>query len=133
MRNRDTSAAELRLLAAVRWSIREQGGEPSSPQAVWRRLNDELHPGQNRIDERLDAAAFHIQPLSRIDGHHAPACKSERDGSTLPSHDPLEIVVLLLNIHPHFQKLGQPMNVASNRGVFPIRRQRTSVGLATSL
>ena len=32
MRDRDTIDAELRLLAAVRRSIREQGGEPSSSQ-----------------------------------------------------------------------------------------------------
>jgi hypothetical protein len=30
VRNRETIDAELRLLAPVRWSIREQGGEPSS-------------------------------------------------------------------------------------------------------
>jgi len=30
MRDLDTTDAELRLLAAVRWSIREHGGEPSS-------------------------------------------------------------------------------------------------------
>jgi hypothetical protein len=28
MRDRETIDAELRLLAAVRWSIREHGGEP---------------------------------------------------------------------------------------------------------
>jgi hypothetical protein len=32
MRNLDTIDSELRLLAAMRWSIREHGGEPSSPQ-----------------------------------------------------------------------------------------------------
>jgi hypothetical protein len=41
MRDLDTIDAELRLLAAVRWSIREQGGEPSSRQVDellgWRR------------------------------------------------------------------------------------------------
>jgi hypothetical protein len=41
MRDRETIDAELRLLAAVRWSIREHGGEPSSRQI------DEL------LDERL--------------------------------------------------------------------------------
>jgi hypothetical protein len=41
MRDCDTIDDELRLLAAVRWSIREQGGEPSSRQI------DEL------LDERL--------------------------------------------------------------------------------
>ena len=30
MRDLDTIDSELRLLAAVRWSIREHGGEPSS-------------------------------------------------------------------------------------------------------
>ena len=32
MRDRDTIDTELRLLAAVRWSIREQDGQPSSLQ-----------------------------------------------------------------------------------------------------
>ena len=32
MRDLDTIDSELRLLAAVRWSIREHGGEPSSRQ-----------------------------------------------------------------------------------------------------
>ena len=43
MRDRETIDSELRLLAAVRWSIREHGGEPSSRQV------DEL------LDERLNA------------------------------------------------------------------------------
>jgi hypothetical protein len=42
-RDLDAIDSELRLLAAVRWSIREHGGEPSSRQA------DEL------LDERLSA------------------------------------------------------------------------------
>lgn len=33
MRDLETINSELRLLAAVRWSIREHGGEPSSRQA----------------------------------------------------------------------------------------------------
>ena len=41
MRDRDTIDDELRLLATVRWSIRQHGGEPSSQV-------DEL------LDERLD-------------------------------------------------------------------------------
>ena len=41
MRDLDPIDSELRLLAAVRWSIREHGGEPSSRQV------DEL------LDERL--------------------------------------------------------------------------------
>ena len=41
MRDLETIDSELRLLAAVRWSIREHGGEPSSRQV------DEL------LDERL--------------------------------------------------------------------------------
>jgi hypothetical protein len=45
MRDRETIDSELRLLAAVRWSIREHGGEPSSRQV------DEL------LDERLAHAA----------------------------------------------------------------------------
>jgi hypothetical protein len=32
MRDRETIDSELRLPAAVRWSIREHGGEPSSRQ-----------------------------------------------------------------------------------------------------
>jgi hypothetical protein len=42
MRDLDTFDSELRLLAAVRWSIREHGGEPSSRQV------DEL------LDERAE-------------------------------------------------------------------------------
>jgi hypothetical protein len=42
MRNLETIDSELRLLAAVRWSIREHGGEPSSRQV------DEL------LDERAE-------------------------------------------------------------------------------
>jgi hypothetical protein len=42
MRDRETIDAELRLLAAVRQSIREQGGQPGSRQV------DDL------LDERLD-------------------------------------------------------------------------------
>ena len=41
MRDREVIDSELWLLAAVRWSIREHGGEPSSRQV------DEL------LDERL--------------------------------------------------------------------------------
>jgi hypothetical protein len=44
MRDLDTIDSELRLLAAVRWSIREHGGKPSSRQV------DEL------LDERLDVS-----------------------------------------------------------------------------
>jgi hypothetical protein len=45
MRDHDTIAAALRLLAAVRWSIRQHGGEPSSRQI------DEL------FDERAESAS----------------------------------------------------------------------------
>jgi hypothetical protein len=41
--------SELRLLAAVRWSIREHGGEPSS------HLVDEL------LDERLEISASSVR------------------------------------------------------------------------
>ena len=41
MRERETIDSEWRLLAAVRWSIRENGGEPSS----------------RRVDELLDERA----------------------------------------------------------------------------
>jgi hypothetical protein len=44
MRDRETIDDELRLLAAVRWSIRQQGDEPSSRQV------DEL------LDERAEVA-----------------------------------------------------------------------------
>jgi hypothetical protein len=43
------STPELRLLAAVRWSIREHGGEPSS------RLVDEL------LDERVEISASSVR------------------------------------------------------------------------
>jgi hypothetical protein len=45
MRGLETIDAELRLLAAMRWSIREHGGEPSSREV------DEL------LDERVDLLA----------------------------------------------------------------------------
>jgi hypothetical protein len=45
MRDRDTIDAELLLLAAVRWSIRELGGQPGSRQIA------EL------LDERVESAA----------------------------------------------------------------------------
>jgi hypothetical protein len=48
VRERETIDADLRLLAAVRRSIREQGGEPSSRQV------DEL------LDERLSHRREHI-------------------------------------------------------------------------
>jgi hypothetical protein len=44
MRELDTIDSELRLLAAVRWSIREHGGEPSSRQV------DELLDERKRAD-----------------------------------------------------------------------------------
>jgi hypothetical protein len=43
MRDLDTIDSELRLLAAVRWSVREHGGEPSSRQI------DELLDGRNAL------------------------------------------------------------------------------------
>ena len=43
MRDRETIDSELRLLAAVRWSIREHGGEPLS------RLVDELLDERNEL------------------------------------------------------------------------------------
>jgi len=45
----DAIDSELRLLAAVRWSIREHGGEPSSRQV------DEL------LDERLEISASSVR------------------------------------------------------------------------
>jgi hypothetical protein len=46
MRDLDTIDAELRLLAAVRWSIREHGGEPSSG------LINELLDERNKLTDR---------------------------------------------------------------------------------
>jgi hypothetical protein len=44
VRDLETIDAELRLLAVIRWSIREQGGQPGSRQI------DEL------LDERVESA-----------------------------------------------------------------------------
>jgi hypothetical protein len=49
MRDPETIDPELRLLAAVRWSIREHGGEPSSRQV------DEL------LDEHLEISASSVR------------------------------------------------------------------------
>ena len=49
MRDRDTIDAELRLLGAVRWSIREQGDEPSS-RLVDELLDERLRPSRNLVD-----------------------------------------------------------------------------------
>jgi hypothetical protein len=46
-RDLDTIDAELRLLAAVRWSIREHGGEPST------RLVDDLLDERNELNRKL--------------------------------------------------------------------------------
>jgi hypothetical protein len=51
MRDLDTIDSELRLLAAVRWSIREHGGEPSSRQ----------------VDELLDPLSMSA-PMNRARG-----------------------------------------------------------------
>ena len=45
MRDRDTIDAELRLLAAVRRSIRDHGGEPSNRQAG-ELLDERLRDGE---------------------------------------------------------------------------------------
>jgi len=47
MRDRDTIDAELRLLAAVRWSIREHDGQSSSRQ----------------VDELLDEPGPRLNPM----------------------------------------------------------------------
>jgi hypothetical protein len=47
-RDRETIDSELRRLAAVRWSIREHGGEPSSRQ----------------VDELLDERLAHLRGAS---------------------------------------------------------------------
>jgi hypothetical protein len=66
MRDLDTIDSELRLLAAVRWSIREHGGEPSSRQVD--ELLDERIAHRGRRGEapggRQVAAALH--PSRRI-------------------------------------------------------------------
>jgi hypothetical protein len=49
MRDLDTIDSELRLLAAVRWSIREHGGEPSSRQVD--KLLDERLAHRSRAGE----------------------------------------------------------------------------------
>jgi hypothetical protein len=55
MRDRETIDAELRLLAAVRRSIREHGGEPSSVQ-VDELLDERLgHRGQAGEDVTVDS------------------------------------------------------------------------------
>jgi hypothetical protein len=55
MRDRDTIDAELRLLAAVRRSIREQGGEPSSRQV------DELLDERLTVSGHAEGFANHIR------------------------------------------------------------------------
>jgi hypothetical protein len=55
MRDRETIDSELRLLVAVRWSIREHGGEPSSRQ-VDELLDERLaHRGRAGEDAAVDA------------------------------------------------------------------------------
>ena len=54
VRERETIDSELRLLAAVRWSIREHGGEPSSRQ-VDKLLDERLaHRGRTGQDPAVD-------------------------------------------------------------------------------
>lgn len=53
MRDLDTIDSELRLLAAVRWSIREHGGEPSSHQV------DELLDERNELTGSYRSATGH--------------------------------------------------------------------------
>ena len=56
MRGKETIDSELRLLAAVRWSIREHGGEPSS------RHVDEL------LDERNELTGIcQVRDIETID------------------------------------------------------------------
>ena len=52
MRDLDTIDSELRLLAAVRWSIREHGGEPSSRQID--ELRERLARGRAGEDAAVD-------------------------------------------------------------------------------
>jgi hypothetical protein len=80
MRDRETIDSELRLLAAGRRSIREQGGEPSSRQV------DEL------LDERLGhrAEASETAPVE--------ACETEVVADTWSQHDETE------DITPHGRK-----------------------------
>jgi hypothetical protein len=57
MRDLNTIDSELRLLAAVRWSIREHGGEPSTRQ----------------VDELLNEPAALSTPLTVVpDGEQLP-------------------------------------------------------------
>jgi hypothetical protein len=56
-RDFETIDSELRLLAAVRWSIREHGGEPSSRQVdeTARRAPNALRPWEpDRVSPRLN-------------------------------------------------------------------------------
>jgi hypothetical protein len=56
-RDRETIDSELRLLAAVRCSIREHGGEPSSRQV------DELLDEHRELRGSFDRASQHPDPL----------------------------------------------------------------------
>jgi hypothetical protein len=73
MRDLDTIDSELRLLAAVRWSIREHGGEPSSRQV------DEL------LDERLAHPGPCCDDLGVTHGSTSNAC----GGLHIRRHNPL--------------------------------------------
>ena len=67
MRDRDTIDAELRLLAAVRRSIREQGGEPSSRQVdeLLDERNGEPTTAADDLD-RMNAIARNRSSLIRV-------------------------------------------------------------------
>jgi hypothetical protein len=55
MRDLDTIGSELRLLAAVRWSMSEHGGEPSSRQV------DELDDERLAHHGRRESGVFQAQ------------------------------------------------------------------------
>jgi hypothetical protein len=73
MRDRETIDSELRLPAAVRWSIREHGGEPSSRQ-LDELLNERLaHRGRAGEGTAVDTYCLAHRPPRRIQTRPAHA------------------------------------------------------------
>jgi hypothetical protein len=74
MRDRETIDSELRLLAAVRRSIREHGGEPSSRQ-VDELLDERLtHRGWAGEDAAVDTWRRSVDHrTARLASNHLPA------------------------------------------------------------
>jgi hypothetical protein len=78
MRDLETIDSELRLLAAVRWSIREHGGEPSSRQ-VDKLLDERLAPCSpiDYCDDNPDPAHYRRGRLRRVNPLARPAGRSQ--------------------------------------------------------